>query len=250
MKIRVKIKRLANLLDREYGKKIWRKSGDPTSVLIGTILSQNTTDQNSHRAFDNLKSRFKDWEEVRKSPVSKIERAIRIGGISSIKAKRIRNILNQIHNDDSDLSLSYLKRWETDRIISYLRRFKGVGDKTIACVLLFSLGRPIIPVDTHVLRLSKRLGLVPEDTDAQKAHLLLQKLVPENLVYSLHLNLIQHGRKVCQAQNPGCSECIVFDLCEYEEKKNHLKRGELTYAKGKYLRGGKKDKKALYAPAH
>ena len=219
MKIQRKIKRLAVLLDREYGKKIWKKSGDPTSVLIGTILSQNTTDHNSHRAFDNLKNKFPSWEEVRKSPVSKIEKAIRTGGLSKIKAKRIKNILNQIHNDDSDLSLSYLKKWKTDKIINYLRRFKGVGDKTIACVLLFSLGRPIIPVDTHVLRLSRRLGLVPEDTDARKTHILMQKLVPENLVYSLHLNLIQHGRRVCKAQNPGCGECLVYDLCEYEEKK-------------------------------
>ena len=219
MKIQRKIKRLAVLLDREYGKKIWKKSGDPTSVLIGTILSQNTTDHNSHRAFDNLKNKFPSWEEVRKSPVSKIEKAIRTGGLSKIKAKRIKNILNQIHNDDSDLSLSYLKKWKTDKIINYLRRFKGVGDKTIACVLLFSLGRPIIPVDTHVLRLSRRLGLVPEETDARKAHILMQKLVPENLVYSLHLNLIQHGRRVCKAQNPGCGECLVYDLCEYEEKK-------------------------------
>jgi len=250
MKIQKKIKRLAYLLDKEYGKKIWKRSGDPTSVLIGTILSQNTTDKNSHRAFDNLRNKFPSWEEVRKSPVLKIERAIRTGGLSRIKAKRIKNILNQIHNDDSDLSLSYLKRWETDKIISYLRRFKGVGDKTIACVLLFSLSRPIIPVDTHVLRLSKRLGLVSEDTDAKKAHILLQESIPENLVYSLHLNLIQHGRGVCQAQNPRCGECVVYDLCEYQKKKNHLKRGELTYAQGKYLRGGKKDKKALHAPAH
>lgn len=219
MKILRKIKRLAVILDREYGKKIWKKSGDPTSVLIGTILSQNTTDHNSHRAFDNLKNKFPSWEEVRKSPVSKIEKAIRTGGLSKIKAKRIKNILNQIHNDDSDLSLSYLKKWKTDKIVNYLRRFKGVGDKTIACVLLFSLGRPIIPVDTHVLRLSRRLGLVPEDTDARKTHILMQKLVPENLVYSLHLNLIQHGRRVCKAQNPGCGECLVYDLCEYEEKK-------------------------------
>jgi endonuclease III len=98
--------------------------------------------------------------------------------------------------------------------------------------------------------LSRRLGLVPEDTDARKAHILLQESVPENLVYSLHLNLIQHGRRVCQAQNPGCGECVVYDLCVYEEKKNHIKRGELTYAQGKYLRGGKKDKKALHAPTH
>jgi endonuclease-3 len=215
MKINKKIKRLAHLLDKEYGRKIWRKSGDPTSVLIGTILSQNTTDHNSHRAFDNLKNQFSDWEEVRTAGVSKIEKAIRTGGLSKIKAKRI----NQINKDDSDLSLSFLKKWKTDEIIKYLKKFKGVGDKTIACVLLFSLGRPIIPVDTHVLRLSRRLGLVPEKSDAKKAHHLLQEFVPEDSVYSLHLNLIQHGREICKAQNPKCGECIIFNLCKYEKRK-------------------------------
>lgn len=223
MQTKRKIKRLAQLLDKEYGKKIWQKSGDPISVLIGTILSQNTSDHNSHRAFSNLRSQFPDWEELRKAPVSKIERAIKTGGLSRIKAKSIKNILNQIDNNDSDLNLSFLKRWETDEIIRYLRKFKGVGDKTIACVLLFSLGRPVMPVDTHVLRLSRRLGLVPKESGANKVHILLRKIVPEDLVYSLHLNLIQYGRTVCKAQNPKCGECMVFNLCEYEERKNYQK---------------------------
>jgi len=250
MKIQKKIKRLANLLDKEYGRKIWRKSGNPTSVLMGTILSQNTSDHNSHRAFDNLISRFPDWEEVRKAPVSKIEKTIRTGGLSRIKAKRIKDILNQIHNNDSDINLSFLKKWKTDAIMDYLKGFKGVGDKTIACVLLFSLGRPVIPVDTHVLRLSRRLGLVPEESDANKAFRFLQESVPEDLVYPLHLNLIEHGRKVCKAQNPRCGECMIFSLCEFEEKKNQLKRGELTYAQSKHLKGRGKNKKALCAPAY
>lgn len=250
MKIQKKIKRLADLLDREYGKKIWRKSGEPLSVLIGTILSQNTSDHNSHRAFDNLISHFPDWEEVRRAHVTKIEKSIRTGGLSRIKAKRIKEILNQIHKDDSDLSLSFLRKWETDEVVKYLKKFNGVGDKTIACVLLFSLGRPVIPVDTHVLRLSRRLGLVPEEFDANEAHHFLQELVPPDLVYSLHLNLIQHGRGVCKAQNPTCGECVVYDLCEYKEKRNYLKRGELTYAQGKHLKGRGKNKKALCAAAH
>jgi len=250
MRINRKIRSLSRILDKEYGKKIWKKSGDPLSVLMGTILSQNTSDYNSHRAFTSLRTRFPDWEKVRRAPVSKIARAIRAGGLCRIKAKRIKEILNQIHNDNSDLSLSYLRRWETDEIITYLRKFKGVGDKTIACVLLFSLGRPVIPVDTHVLRLSQRLGLVPKEFDAPKAYHLLQQIVPEDLVYSLHLNLIRHGRKVCKAQNPLCRECLIFNLCEFEEKKNHLNRGESNYAKGKYLRGGEKNKKALRAAAH
>ena len=250
MNAKRKIRRLASLLNKEYGKKVWRKSGDPISVLIGTILSQNTSDHNSHGAFANLRVQFSDWEKLRKSPVSKIERAIKSGGLSRMKATRIKRILNQIHNDGSDLSLSFLKRWDTDEIIQYLKEFKGVGEKTIACVLLFSLGRPVMPVDTHVLRLSRRLGLAPKKVDAQKASGIMREIVPPHMVYSLHLNLIQHGRKVCKARNPKCGGCVIFDLCEFEEKENHLKTGELTYAKGKHLRGREKNKKALRAAAY
>lgn len=250
MNTKKKIKRIAGLLDEEYGKRIWHRRGDPVSVLIGTILSQNTSDHNSHRAFASLRNHFPDWDKLRRAPVSKIEKAIRIGGLSRIKAERIKRILNQIDRDDSDLSLSFLKRWSTDKAVEYLRKFKGVGEKTIACVLLFSLGRPVMPVDTHVLRLSRRLGLAPKSLDAQRAAHLLQRMVPSDLVYSLHLNLIQHGRNVCKAQNPRCGECTIFDRCEYEEKKNHPKGGEFTYAKGKHSGGRKKNKKAVRAPAH
>jgi endonuclease-3 len=223
MNAKRKIKRLAGLLNREYGKKVWRKTGDPISVLIGTILSQNTSDHNSHRAFANLRAQFSEWEEVRRAPVSKIEKAIRTGGLSRIKAARIKRILNQINDDGSDLGLSFLKRWDTDEIIQYLKEFEGVGAKTIACVLLFSLGRPVMPVDTHVLRLSRRLVLVPKKSDAQKASWTMQEIVPPDLVYSLHLNLIQHGREVCKAQNPKCGECVIFDSCEFEEKEKPSK---------------------------
>lgn len=232
MNAKTKIKRVAGLLDKEYGRKIWRKTGDPMSVLIGTILSQNTSDHNSHRAFASLRRRFPDWNELRRAPVSRIEKAIRTGGLSRIKAERIKKILGQVNHDDSDLSLSFLRSWDTDKAVEYLRKFKGVGEKTVACVMLFSLGRPVMPVDTHVFRLLRRLGLVPEGSDTQKAHQVVRKIVPANLVYSFHLNLIQHGRKVCKAQNPRCGECIIFEHCEYEEKKNHIKTGELAHAKG------------------
>ncbi len=226
----MKIKKISVLLNKEYGEKIWRKGGTPLSVLIGTILSQNTSDKNSHQAFRNLKNNFKNWEDVRKSPVKKIEKAVQRGGLARIKAKRIKVILNQIHKDNHNTTLGHLKRMETQKVVDYLRKFKGVGQKTIACVLLFSLGRAVIPVDTHVHRLSKRLGLFEEKTDSKKAHQILQKMVPDNLVYSFHLNLIEHGRKICKAKNPSCEKCVLFGLCEAFEKINFLKKGESFHA--------------------
>lgn len=210
-----RIKKLSHLLQEEYGKKVWKKNGDPLSVLIGTILSQNTSDNNSHRAFANLRSKFKNWDEVRKAKVKRIVNTIRSGGLADVKALRIKNILNQIYEENSTLNLSFLKRWRTDKIKAWLKGFKGVGDKTIACVLLFSLKRPAMPVDTHVLRVSQRLGLVPLNSSASQAEILLEKLVPKNSIYQFHLNLIAHGRAVCKAANPLCQDCVLFESCEF-----------------------------------
>jgi endonuclease-3 len=218
----MKIRKLSNLLEGKYGKKVWKVDGDPLSVLIGTILSQNTSDNNSHKAFANLRSKFKNWDEVRKAKVKKIADTIRSGGLAEIKALRIKNILNQIYEENRNLNLSFLKKWRTDKIKSWLKRFKGVGDKTIACVLLFSFKRPAMPVDTHVLRVSKRLGLVPQQSDASNAEALLEKLVPGKLIYQFHLNLIAHGRTVCKAANPNCQVCVLFENCEFG--KSYLRR--------------------------
>jgi endonuclease-3 len=147
--------------------------------------------------------------------VKRIADAIRSGGLADIKALRIKDILNQIYEENRNLSLSFLKGWRTDKIKSCLGRFKGVGDKTIACVLLFSLKRPSMPVDTHVLRVSKRLGLVPETLNATKAEVLLEKLIPSGLIYQFHLNLIAHGRTVCKAANPLCHDCVLLENCEF-----------------------------------
>ncbi len=213
-----RIKSLSLKLERTYGKKRWKIHTDPLSELIATILSQNTSDHNSHKAFSNLRSRFKTWDEVRKTRVRKIADTIRSGGLADVKAKRIKDILNQIYEENRNLDLSFLKRWRTEKIKAYLRKFKGVGEKTIACVLLFSLKRPAMPVDTHVLRVSKRLGLVQRKTDAQKAKTILEELVPENLVYQFHLNLIEHGRNICKATNPRCASCVLLENCDYRKK--------------------------------
>jgi endonuclease-3 len=216
------IKKLANLLEKEYGKKVIKPSFDPLSELIATILSQNTSDHNSHRAFRNLRKTFRSWDNLRKSPLQRVSRSIKVGGLEKVKAQRIKKILNQIYKERGRVTLSFLKRWETEKVKNYLSRFKGVGEKTIACVLLFSLGRPVMPVDTHILRVSKRLGLISLKTDSQKAHLALQNKVPSDMVYSFHLNLIEHGRKICRARNPLCGECFLFQKCKFREKYNFI----------------------------
>ncbi len=213
-----RIKNLSLKLERTYGKKRWKVHNDPLSELIATILSQNTSDHNSHRAYFNLRSKFKTWDKVRKASVRKIADTIRSGGLADIKAKRIKNILNQIHEENCNLNLSFLKKWRTEKIVAYLKRFKGVGEKTIACVLLFSLRRPVMPVDTHVLRVSKRLGLVTQKADAKKVEVILEELVPKNQVYQFHLNLIEHGRNICKATNPRCKECVLLENCNYGRK--------------------------------
>ena len=217
-----KIKVIENLLEKEYGKKVLKPTNDPLSELIATILSQNTSDNNSHRAFRNLRHNFKNWEEVRSAPLRKIVQRIKIGGLEKIKAERIKNILNQIYKEKGMVNLAFLKKWETDRVKSYLSHFTGVGDKTIACVLLFALGRSVMPVDTHILRLSKRLGMIPWKADSKNAHILLQKKIPPALVYPFHLNLIEHGRKICKARIPLCGECVLFQKCQFKDKYKYI----------------------------
>lgn len=216
------IKVIEHLLEKEYGRKVLKPINDPLSELIATILSQNTSDNNSHRAYRNLKHNFSDWEELRKARLRKIVQSIKVGGLEKIKAERIKNILNQIYKEKGAVSLAFLKKWDTENIKEYLSHFTGVGDKTIACVLLFALGRPVLPVDTHILRVSKRLGLIPWKTDSKKAHILLQNKIPPALVYPFHLNLIEHGRKICKARNPLCGDCVLFQKCEFKDKHKYI----------------------------
>ncbi len=233
-----KVKKVSAKLQKKLGRKRWRIHADPLSELIATILSQNTTDHNSHRAYASLRSSFKTWDQVRKAKVDKIADAIRSGGLADIKAQRIRDVLNRIYRENRRLDLSFLKRWKTERIKLYLKGFKGVGDKTIACVLLFSLKRPVMPVDTHVLRVSKRLGLVPQKADAGRTEAVLENLVPKSLFYQFHLNLIQHGREVCKARNPRCDVCVLLEDCDYGRGKTVGPEASAQVPRGKGKRPG------------
>jgi endonuclease-3 len=218
--LRKRTRSISLKLEKDYGKRRWKVHGDPLSELIGTILSQNTSDQNSHRAYARLRSRFRSWEQMRRANVRTIAAAIRSGGLADIKAERIKSILNQIHKDNHNLDLTFLKRWRTEKIRDYLGAFKGVGEKTIACVLLFSLKRPVMPVDTHVWRVSRRIGLVPVKADPKRTETILEGLVPGKMIYQFHMNLIAHGRNVCKATNPRCQECVLLENCDFGRRRS------------------------------
>jgi endonuclease-3 len=202
-----------------YGQPPPRTLQDPLSELIQTVLSQNTADVNSDRAYASLMQRFGgDWDALRAAPVGEIADAIRIGGLAEIKSVRIKSILDRIVETVGELDLSFLREGPLDEGRAFLRSLGGVGPKTAACVLLFSCGKPALPVDTHVHRVSQRLGLVPQKATAEQAHALLEAMVPEHLVYSFHMLVIGHGRQICKAQRPRCFECPVEDVCPYPSK--------------------------------
>jgi len=162
---------------------------------------------------DRLHAAFPSWRKVADAPLGRIAAAIRPAGLHQQKARHIRAILRQIRAERSRLNLEFLRRWPTERIKAYLLSLPGVGPKTAACVLLFSLRRPVLPVDTHVHRVSRRLGLIPARASAEQAHDLLAGAVPNGKVYALHVLLIAHGRKVCHARRPECHACPLFNVC-------------------------------------
>ncbi len=208
-----------NRLLAYYGDPPPRTLQDPLSELIQTVLSQNTADINSDRAYASLVQRFGgDWEAVRAAPVNEIADAIRHGGLAEIKGARIKSILNRIVETVGELDLTFLRELPLEEGRAFLRSLGGVGPKTAACVLLFSCGRPALPVDTHVHRVSQRLGLVLQKATAEQAHALLEAMVPDGLVYSFHMLLIGHGRQICKAQRPRCFECPLADICPYLAK--------------------------------
>lgn len=207
------VEEVIELLEREYGSRVWQPGKQPIAVLIGTILSQNTSDVNSKRAFNSLMSNFGGWESVVAAPVEHIAQAIKSGGLSRVKAVRIKQILNKIEEEQGSLSLDFLKSMNISEAKDYLMHLPGVGPKTASCVLLFGLGKPSLPVDTHVFRVAKRLGLIDSKVSIEKAPNLLQGQIPISKVYQFHLHLIEHGRRVCHARRPCCTECVLKNGC-------------------------------------
>jgi endonuclease-3 len=198
-----------------YGEPEWRPHLDPVSELVSTILSQNTNDVNRDVAFNRLRERLPTWTQVRDADTEVVIEAIRPAGLANQKGPRIQQALRFITEERGELSLDFLADWPVDEAKAWLVSIKGVGPKTAAIVLLFSLGRPAFPVDTHVHRVTKRLGLIGPKVGRERAHDELEELVDPADYYAFHLNLINHGRKVCASRKPRCDECVLKDLCNF-----------------------------------
>jgi len=213
------IERVCDLLDECYGSKKWDGGRPVLDELIYTILSQNTSASNCDQAFRELTRRFGAWETVMEARVEDIADAIRAGGLANRKAPRIRRILQEIFEQQGRLDLDWIADTPSSEAIDHLLAFDGVGRKTAACVLMFSLGRPVLPVDTHVHRIATRLGLIGK-CSADAAHDLLQAMIPPQRIYSFHVNVVAHGRRVCHARNPECRPelvggCVLESECKY-----------------------------------
>jgi endonuclease-3 len=201
-----------------FGEPTWRNPLPPVDELVSTILSQNTNDVNRDRAFDSLRENFPTWEEVRDADTDEVIEAVRVAGLANQKGPRLQNVLRQITEERGSLDLSFLEDMPLEDARDWLTKFKGVGPKTAAIVLCFSLNRPAFPVDTHVYRVTGRIGLRPENISVEKAHPYLEDIFPPETYYAAHLNIIRLGREVCAARKPNCPECPVYDLCDYEPK--------------------------------
>jgi endonuclease-3 len=204
--------RLLEVRDRlrvAYGRPVGHPHRAPVDELVLTVLSQNTNDRNRDVAYARLRERFPSWEAVRRAPEEEVEGAIRPGGISRVKARRIRQILDALDGDD----LCWLETAPLEEARAHLLALPGVGRKTAACVLLFAFGRPEVPVDTHVHRVATRLGLLRPRTPSDEAHDEMLRLVPPEDAYEVHVGLIRHGRRTCTARAPRCPECPLLSLC-------------------------------------
>jgi endonuclease-3 len=210
---RPQIKRILKLLEKKYGKKNLIPNHDPLSELVQTILSQNTSDVNSRPAFKALKSSFGSWENILNADVSLIAGAIKSGGLAQIKAERIQRALMYIKQRRGDLDLNFLSRLPVHEARAWLMQLPGVGNKTANCVLLFALGRPALPVDTHIFRVSERLRLIAKKTSLEEAHQALGKMIFPDDIYRFHVLMIEHGRNTCIARHPRCSQCVLQKIC-------------------------------------
>ena len=209
---------IINRLVKEAPLTPWRPTGDPVTELVLTLLSQNTSDTNSGRAFQQLLARYPDWDAVLASDPAELEETIRPGGLAPTKARRMRELLEQLRarlGPEWDASL--LATLPIGEAKQWLVSLPGVGPKTAACVLLFSLGRAALPVDTHVHRVSQRLGLIGAKVNAVKAHDALEAQLPPGKYYDFHVSIIRHGRRVCHARRPRCGECVLRDRCPSAE---------------------------------
>ena len=219
-----RIKKVDKLLVQHFGiPKRNKKLPDPVDMLIATILSQNTNDNNSYKAFKKLKEKYPTWEEAAKAKRTSIESIIKVAGLGKQKSAAIKGFLTEIIEKKNKISLSYLKTMNESDAINELTNYNGVGVKTASCVLLFAMDRNICPVDTHVHRIVNRLGIVNAKTP-DKTFLLLNENFPPKIAHSFHTNLIRLGREICKPQNPSCGICPLNKICKYDEKDLQIKK--------------------------
>lgn len=217
--IRIIVGRLETL----YGVAEWQSWHDPVDELVSCILSQHTSDINSHRAFDDLKRAYESWDDVIAAPEQALATTIRHGGLANSKAPRIQAVLRTLKSDFGEVTLNALYAMTDQEARAYLMGLPGVGPKTAAIVLCFSMGRNVMPVDTHIFRVSWRLGLIEKKIGEARAHDVLQALVPDELTYRYHVAVITHGRRVCKAPVPRCGVCVLADICRWNahESREH-----------------------------
>lgn len=222
-----KVVRIDEILTQDYGLKSVSNGKDPLTELVFTVLSQNTNDLNRDRAFESMRQMFPTWEDLVNTTPAKLASAIKVGGLAKIKAARILKMLKYVNKTYNKLNLDFLKEWSDNRVRDFLLNIDGVGPKTAACVLVFSLGRDVMPVDTHVRRVSSRLGILPLKISDSAAHDYFLEFKNKVSLYQLHLNLIQHGRKICRARKPLCKKCSLGRSCAYYSNNGKSRRFEV-----------------------
>lgn len=202
-------------LREQYGEKPWSPQRSPIAELVLTILSQNTSDTNRDVAYEALRERYERWDDVAAAPLDELQEVIRTAGLVTQKSRTIKRALDTIKREQGDYDLSFLADMTTDEALDWLTAIKGVGPKTASIVLLFCFNKPLFPVDTHVHRVSRRLGLIDDGMSREKAHDELAEIAPAGSYFEFHINLIEHGRAICKSRRPRCDECFLTDVCAY-----------------------------------
>jgi endonuclease-3 len=202
-------------LEKTFGVPILSEKSSPLEMLVRVILSQATSDVLSERTFAALQEKFSTWEEVLEAEEATIAETIKLGGLANQKARVIKNLLSQVKAEHGTPDLDFLHDLPIREAVKILKNFRGVGPKTIACTLLFACHKDIFPLDTHIFRVLRRVGVVPEKCSDERAHEILDRIVPAGKFYSLHVNLIRLGRKICRPREPLCERCPIVEYCDY-----------------------------------
>ena len=205
-------------LERTYGVPKNERASDPLDMLVKIILSQATSDTNSDRTFAALKKRFPTWDAASRARTSTLADTIRGGGLANQKAAVIKDLLGQIKEKNGTLSLDFLHELSNEEAVRYLSQFRGIGPKTVACTLLFACRKEVFPLDTHIFRILRRVGLIPQKCSDARAHEIMNRIVPAGKFYSFHVNLVRHGRKLCRPREPLCERCPIVEYCDYGQE--------------------------------